>query len=526
MSILDHYKRVAGVVQAGETAIPIGFSDASTKAMLENVPYWLQETGRAEQFTVPELSLAKAQEELFLRLSWVAIAVGHKAAQAAGTDFSVKRLEAEETFEITNHPLELRMMRPNPLQSRFEFLEATFAFRALTGNAYWWLNRMGPDDQPEEIFVIPSHKIRPVPDGNMFLRGYVYDPGDGREILLETWEIVHFKRFHPLNSYVGLSPIEALATVAVGDLKMQEWNKNFFAENNAKMPGLLAFSDPIGQSDWAKLKNQVKEEHGGTKRNLMMLQNVGKGGVEWVATAMSQKDMEFLAGRKLNKEEIYEMYAPGLTSMLSQNSTEANSKVGKTAFMELAVWPDHVAVAEKITNDLLPVYGDNLVGKFADVRPTDRMLSLKEQEAYERTHTIDESRKKYYREEPLPDGRGEILISEIHHTGGSGMVSKEEIEESEAQFSGGGTLTSSLEAKAKERDQFRRFAQRRIDEDKKAKISDFVFKHLSAGEQMALKAEYLADSGEPFDEAQGKRLAVSELTEKLEQAVVALRETA
>lgn len=60
------------------------------------------------------------------------------------------------------------------------------------------------------------------------------------------------------------------------------------------------------------------------RRKLMLLRGVGQGGVSWVQMGMSQKDMEFLAGRAFNREELYDALAPGLTSSLSKNATQAN----------------------------------------------------------------------------------------------------------------------------------------------------------------------------------------------------------
>lgn len=107
------------------------------------------------------------------------------------------------------------------------------------------------------------------------------------------------------------------------------------------------------------------------------------------------------------------MYAPGLSSMLSVNATEANSDTGRKTFIELAVWPHLVRIAGKITNDVLPIYGENLVGEFDDIRVTDRAMLLQEQGEFAKVHTIDEVRQKYYQAGPIGDDRGKLLPAEI-----------------------------------------------------------------------------------------------------------------
>ena len=380
---------------------------------------WLRVTAESESDNIPDMGLPRAQLELYQKLSWVQSAVSAVARTAATTPFGVAKLVKEKTEAEENHPFELLLRRPNPLQSRFELLESTVSYHALTGNAYWWLNRKNEKAEPEEIWVIPSYRVKPVPDGKLFIKGYIYETDNGDELPLEPHEIVHFKRFHPLNPFVGMSPLESLDTISRGDLAMQKWNTNLFDKDNAKMPGAIAFADNIEDDAWYKLKADVNAKHGGTKRALMMLRNVGKGGVQWISMAVSQKDMEFLAGRTFNKEEIYGIYAPGLASILAVNATEANAKAGKTTFAEMAVWPQLVAISETITNNVLPAYGDNLVGAFDDIRVADRSMIIAEQNAAGLVQTIDEIRQKFYNLPPLEDGRGNRLMSEPAPQSGS-----------------------------------------------------------------------------------------------------------
>lgn len=451
----------------------------ATRTTSGSYPRWLQQTGEALSYYSPNLSVAENQAELYQRLSWVAIAVDHVSQQVATVPLEVMQMEGEETVSIPNHPFEKLLMHPNPAQSRFELLADIVMFLKLTGNSYIYLNRTSESQPPSELWTIPAHRVRPLPDGNMYIRGYLYDPGNGIEVPLEPWEVLHIKRTNPRNRYVGVSPIEALAVVATGDMAMQSWNTNYFSKENAKMPGILTFKDMIPDTEWETIQADFRDQYGGTKRNLMMLRGTGDGAISWVPTAMSQKDMEFLNARKFNKQEIFDLMAPGLMSWLSENSTEANSKSGKEAFIELAVWPMCVIIQEKITNSLLPAYGENLVAEFDDIRPKDKAMRLMEQASYERTHTIEEVRREYYGDDPLGDERDSLLVGEMKPAAVS-----EPDQEAEAEDAG------EVEAKAHERDQFRRYARKRVEEGNPGKVADFRFKYLDLEEQTSLKAEF------------------------------------
>ena len=393
MGIIDSFIKRMGYTKAGAQA-----------------PAWLSAMADFEKYNMPDGSIFENQADLYRKLSWVMIAVQIVSQSCAAVKLAVKHRRGEETDDITNHPFELKLNKPNEEQSRFELLEATFSYHALTGNAYWWLNKASQESEPAEIWCLPSHMVKPVPDSKLGLKGYVYETGINK-IPLETWEVVHFKRFNPRNMFIGLSPIEALALVATGDLGMQKYNTTLFTESNAQLPGILAFADPIGDPEWEKIKDDIKDKS--HKRQLMMLRNAGKGGVEWIQAALSNKDMEFIAGRKMNKQEIFDAFAPGLYAMLSENATEANSRTAKATFAEFCLWPLLQAGAEKITNDVLPSYNEDLVAVFDDVRNADRSQRLQEQQEYTRTHMIDEVRQKYYGEKPLGDERGTMLVGQI-----------------------------------------------------------------------------------------------------------------
>ncbi|MFH1604667.1 MAG: phage portal protein, partial [Pseudomonadota bacterium] len=103
-------------------------------------PQMLLAMADAERWSIPNSDIPQAQAELYQRLSWVAIAVELVSTSCAAQALNVKRLESEKRVDVPNHPFELLLEKPNPLQSRAEFLTATFAYRALCGNAYWHIN--------------------------------------------------------------------------------------------------------------------------------------------------------------------------------------------------------------------------------------------------------------------------------------------------------------------------------------------------------------------------------------------------
>lgn len=376
-------------------------------------PPWWGASYNYERYRLPSLTAYSAQVDTYRTLSFVQSAVSILSETAAIQPLNVMRRMGEDTEDITNHPFEVLLDRPNPLQSRKEFFQAVFSFLALSGNSYIWLNRSSESQPPSEMWVIPSNHILPIPDGRLAIRGYMYEPGGVAEkIPLEPWEVVHLRRFNPINRYVGLSPIEAVGNTIIGDKAMSEWNAKWFDKDNAKIPGMLGFAENYEEGEWERLQAKIKQDYGGTERALLMLRGLGTGDVKWIDTGMSQKDMEFLQGRAFNKEEIFLIFAPGLDAATSKEAALNNSRSNEATYMGKAVWPLLVGTAQKFTNDVLPAYGTNLICEFDDPRIKDRQMDLNEQAEAQKVMTVEEVRERYYQLGPLGDERDKLLVTQ------------------------------------------------------------------------------------------------------------------
>lgn len=366
------------------------------------------------RWDMPSAMVAERQMQLYALVTWISTAIDIPASIAADGQYKVQKISGEpdgaDDEEITNHPFELLLDRPNPTQSRNEFFRDAYTMYKATGNLYIYLNTPSETAPPDELWIVPSHMIEPIPDGRSYVAGYKFTPPGQRSEFIEPWKIAHLKTPNPLNPFVGLSALQSLALDAYGDIAQQKWNLGFFDKNNAKLPSILAFKHMVGDPEWAKIKAERDREWGGTNRSgVTLLRGVGDS-LQLIQSSASQKDMEFLAQRNFTKEEIYGKLAPGLASILAINATEANAIAGKATLIEFGVWPFLTQLASKFTAAILPLYGDNLRGEFEDMRQTNRILDMQEQAEYAKYHTVNEVRGEYYDEGPLelPD---EVIAS-------------------------------------------------------------------------------------------------------------------
>jgi HK97 family phage portal protein len=397
----------------------------------DSPPGFLLETADNERHSVPDSTLVTNQLELYQRLSWVADAVGYPSRFAASMSLDVYERQGEDIEEVVNHPFEILLQQPNPTQSRFTLFESTFANNLLTGNAYWFLNKTSENEPPIEIYSLPPDRIRPIADGKVdIVAGYEWDAGKGESIFLEEWEVVHFKEYHARNMFVGLSRTESISNESNTEVAAAEYDLNFYGKDNAKPEGILSIKGHMEDVQFEALKRKFKRRHGGTKRELAMVQ--GPDTVDYIQMALNYTDMDFINNRTFKKEMIYNHFAPGLASILAVNATEANARQGKQTLLEFGIWPMLVNIHEQITNKIMNSYGENLIAKFKDVRQVDRELELSELAAMSQTHKIDELRQMFWNIDPLGDERGEMLPVQI--SSATPLPGDEEEEETPAEI--------------------------------------------------------------------------------------------
>ena len=329
---------------------------------------------------------------------WVYIAINRIAEAGALAPLKVYRLTGEERVGIDNHPLEQLLANPNPLTSRFELFEQTLGSLELHGNAYWYLAG-DAQGRPREIWVLRPDRMTVVPDRQTVVRGYLYAI-DGQMIPLDALEVVHFRRWHPGNDYYGLSPISAARAAVLSDKHMADWNRNTFGQDKGVPAGIVNIQEFISDTDFERIKREWRNSYGGAARKTAFLRG---GSIEWQNMGLSHTDLDFLGGRRAQRDEILNIFGIPV-ALVSENATEANAKVAERLFIERALWPKLVRIAQKITGELLPFYGADLVAEYDDIRPTDTEARLAEIRTAYPLLSINELRARYFQLPPVAWG--------------------------------------------------------------------------------------------------------------------------
>ena len=238
-----------------------------------------------------------------------------------------------------------------------------------------------------------------MPDARRIVAGYVYEI-DGQFIPLDAIEVVHFRRWNPGNDFYGLSPIAAARGAVLSDRHMSDWNRNTFGQDQGVPAGVVNIRDFVSDTDYQRIKREWRAQYGAGARKTAFLRG---GTVEWQHIGLSHTDLDFLQGRKAQRDEILNIFGIPV-GLVSENATEANAKVAERQFIERTLYPKLVRLAQKISQELLPFYPGALIAEFDDIRPTDTEARLAEIRAAYPLLSINELRANYFQLPPVAWG--------------------------------------------------------------------------------------------------------------------------
>ena len=354
-------------------------------------------TARQAAWDMPSYDVISNQLKAYSVFSWVNFAVNRISESCAGAALNVLELEGEDKTQVKNHEFEQLLRRPSPKISPFMLMQGTFASLELTGNAYWYVafNGLG---EPAELWPLRSDWCRPVPHEHEYVSGYVYTV-DGMEMALEAREVVHFRNWHPTNSYLGFSTIEALAYQLEGDQGAVRWNTKYFSRDKAIPAGVVSIKEMVSNADYERIKQEWYDSYGGTDRKTAIIRG---GALEWLPIQPPQKDMEFLELRDFTKEEV--MLAFGIPpGKFDKQATQANAITADATWKNDTLWPKLIRVAQQVTLELVqPFYGEQYLAEYEDIRPQNRELQIEELKVVaegnvgEPILTTDEIRNRYF----------------------------------------------------------------------------------------------------------------------------------
>lgn len=297
--------------------------------------------------------------------------------------------------EVRRDDLRRLLRRPNDYMSGLELFEATVTHLELAGNAFWYLSevdgsgifeadpagslitdadgRPRPSGRPHfgrpaEIHYLEPDRIRIAKGASGAPSGYIYRAGT-TEVPLEPDWVIHFRYFNPLDRYWGMGVIQAAAVKLETDYYSERWNRNFF-KNSARPDGVLETERTLSAAEFERLREEWRKGHLGTESSHRTA--ILEAGLKYKQITASQKDIDFLNGRELTREEICSMFGvPPAKIGVLRYANYANAREQDKTFWAETMEPKLARLAAKVTGELCARYDPGLEFVFSDVTPQD-----------------------------------------------------------------------------------------------------------------------------------------------------------
>ncbi len=305
--------------------------------------------------------------------------------------YLTKEVQVEEVLE---HPFIELMKKVNPFMDNYELKEKTDLHLELTGNAYWYIIKSSLG-LPSEIWIIPPDHMNIIPSKEEFIKGYLYKEGTN-EVAFEPNEIIHFKFPNPTSMYYGTSPLSAVTYAYDINVNMNKYEEAVF-RNMGRLDSVLETDDTLDDKEFSRIQKQWNSKYKGVEKagQTALLEK----GLKYKQISLSPRDLSFLMGRKVTKEEIMNAYGVPL-GLFSEESNRANSEMANYNYMTGTISPRHRRTEAKINELLLPMYDERLFCVFENCVPENEEFEhRKRTESVNKYITINEARQEIGQEE-------------------------------------------------------------------------------------------------------------------------------
>jgi HK97 family phage portal protein len=244
----------------------------------------------------------------YIQSTWVYSSVNAIAQNIANVPFKLyQKVDGDDRDkeEVTSHDLIDLLSNPNPYMTGAQLIEATNIFMGLRGEAIWVLeNRENVTQMPERIWCFDPARFEPVKDRTTgMVIGWKYQ--GLKTYVFGLHEILHFKYFNPYDDIRGLAPLEAARAGIDQDFFANKFNMQFFKEG-AAISGFVEVGGKMNDKSYNRFSNYLNEKHSGYDKAHKI--GILEGGATFKETKLTQRDMEFIKGKKITREEIFAVY--------------------------------------------------------------------------------------------------------------------------------------------------------------------------------------------------------------------------
>jgi len=268
--------------------------------------------------------------------------------------------EVETLVDDKDIPSCIKM--PNKYTTFAELIEAITISLESTGRMFTEKAKVAGETATRELYIIAPQTMKLNLDKQGRIIGFTQNKSTGGTTNLDIKDVIYTKYYDPMSDADGMSPLRALWQSLLTDYDAIKYNR-FFLKNQAVPYGVLETEQKLDQDLYDRLYAAWAQSHQGS-------QNAGKmaileGGLKFKPISFPPKDLEFMAGRKLTREEILSAFkVPPIMVGLMDGASYANAYQQYENFILNTIIPKLKKLEAVFNNQLLKEFGETLTCKF------------------------------------------------------------------------------------------------------------------------------------------------------------------
>lgn len=280
--------------------------------------------------------------------AWIYSCINIIQTKAAGVPLKVYRRVGKEDEEQIDHPIKVLLDGANPFMSGYDLRESLHGFKELVGNAYWLLD-MFIDGKPTEIYALNPSRIRIIADKKHNITGYAYElkPGIVDQVFAPE-EILHFKKWNPLDDFYGLAPICAARDSSDMMMFSDQYNKAFF-KNGAEPGGILTSEQSIDDDEKKRIASAWKKLHQGVRKSHRVA--ILDGGLKFDRMGATHQEMAFGDLKRMTREDVLTVFnMPPIMVGVFDEANYSNAREQRQIFWKDCIIP-RLRKVESVLNE-------------------------------------------------------------------------------------------------------------------------------------------------------------------------------
>jgi HK97 family phage portal protein len=266
-----------------------------------------------------------------------------------------RRVSETDRQRLRDHELAKIIGKPNPSTTRYRFFESLVLDLGIYFNAYWVKVRTAP------LGLVRLPACQMTVDGVLQPTQFWWTKTNGERVPFAPTEIVHFGGYSPFpdQQLTGISPLETLRRVLAEEAAAGDHREAFW-RNSARVDGVVTRPKEKPRYTPEQLKSwreqwQAAQAGNANGGKAVLLQD----GETFTPTSWSAKDSEYVASRKLTREECAAAYHVPLPMVgILDHATFSNIKEQHKQLYQDCLGPWLVMIEEEFERQVLPECDD------------------------------------------------------------------------------------------------------------------------------------------------------------------------